>query len=203
MTTTAAVAASGPSWTDIATAIGTVFAGLALPLAFIQLMGLRQDRLRAQVSKVGAWTGTPELMDGDVLVWKIFVFVRNASELPVAVAAVDVSAQPWGYVRVHAPLDDGDEFKPSFEKKVSKSEETSLAPGTIAPGDTWSGDWRYRPSPKLTYAYQQPLAPMTSVVGLVVTDAAGYQWEVRAAKPGPARRVGQGRVWRWKRHGDL
>lgn len=38
-TIAAATAASGPSWTDIVTAIGTVLAGWALPLAFIQLEG--------------------------------------------------------------------------------------------------------------------------------------------------------------------
>jgi hypothetical protein len=40
------------NWAAI-TAVGTVLAGLALPLAFFQLGALRQDRLRAQVSKVG------------------------------------------------------------------------------------------------------------------------------------------------------
>jgi hypothetical protein len=34
-------------WWVAITAIGTVLAGLALPLAFIQLGALRQDRLRA------------------------------------------------------------------------------------------------------------------------------------------------------------
>jgi hypothetical protein len=50
------------NWAAV-TAIGTVLAGLALPLAFVRLGALRQDRLRAQVSKVGAWTGAPEKMD--------------------------------------------------------------------------------------------------------------------------------------------
>jgi hypothetical protein len=61
----------------------------------------------------------------------------------------------------------------------------------------------YRPSPELTYAYTQPEVRITSVVRVVVTDAAGYQWEVRSGKAGPARRVGQGRRWWWKRHGRL
>jgi hypothetical protein len=34
-------------WTDWATAIGALLGGLALPLAFVQLGALRQDRLRA------------------------------------------------------------------------------------------------------------------------------------------------------------
>lgn len=44
-------------WWVAITAIGTVLAGLALPLAFIQLGALRQDRLRGQISKVGVWVG--------------------------------------------------------------------------------------------------------------------------------------------------
>lgn len=44
-------------WTATVTAIGTLLGGLALPLAFIQLAALRQDRLRAQINKVGAWGG--------------------------------------------------------------------------------------------------------------------------------------------------
>ena len=41
-----------PEWL---TAFGTLAAGLALPLAFIQLGSLRRDRLRGQVDKVAAW----------------------------------------------------------------------------------------------------------------------------------------------------
>jgi hypothetical protein len=76
------IVASAPSWTDIVTAIGTVLAGLALPLAFIQLGALRQARLRAQVSKAGAWTGMPEQTGEEPGLWTIPVLIRNGSELP-------------------------------------------------------------------------------------------------------------------------
>lgn len=75
------IVASAPSWTDIVTAIGTVLAGLALPLAFIQLGALRQDRLRAQVSKAGAWTGMPEQTGEEPGLWTIPVLIRNGSDL--------------------------------------------------------------------------------------------------------------------------
>lgn len=45
------IVANAPSWTDIVTAIGAVLAGLALPLAFIQLGALRQDRPRARMCR--------------------------------------------------------------------------------------------------------------------------------------------------------
>jgi hypothetical protein len=77
------IVTSGASWTDIVTAIGTVFAGLALPLAFIQLRALRQDRLRTQVGKVGAWADTPVQGAADPGLWTIPVLIRNGSELPV------------------------------------------------------------------------------------------------------------------------
>lgn len=58
------------SWAAV-TGIGAVLAGLALPLAFIQLGALRQDRLRAQVSRVGAWTGTPHDVGQESVIWSI------------------------------------------------------------------------------------------------------------------------------------
>jgi hypothetical protein len=49
----------------------------------------------------------------------------------------------------------------------------------------------------------QPEPPMATVTRAVITDAAGYQWEMRSGKAGPARRVPRWRRWWWKRHGDL
>jgi hypothetical protein len=60
VTIAAATAASGPSWTDIVTAIGTVLAGLALPLAFIQLGALRQvGTVEQQNKETGLWAIRP------------------------------------------------------------------------------------------------------------------------------------------------
>jgi hypothetical protein len=83
-----------PVWAAV-TAIGTILAGLALPLAFIQIGALRQDRLRAQISKVGVWidmkwtkSETPEL--------QARLLVHNASELPVEIKRVelDINGKP-------------------------------------------------------------------------------------------------------------
>jgi hypothetical protein len=89
----AAATASDPvNWALVwaaVTAIGTVLAGMALPLAFIQIGALRRDRLRAQISKVGVWidmawtkSETPEL--------QARLHVRNASELPVEIKRVEI-----------------------------------------------------------------------------------------------------------------
>jgi hypothetical protein len=95
----AAATASDPvDWALVwaaVTAIGTVLAGLALPLAFIQIGALRQDRLRAQISKVGVWidmkwtkSETPKL--------QARLHVHNASELPVDIKRVelDINGKP-------------------------------------------------------------------------------------------------------------
>jgi hypothetical protein len=42
------------------------------------------------VSKVGAWTGAPEQMGEELSSWTIPVLIRNGSELPVRVNAVDL-----------------------------------------------------------------------------------------------------------------
>jgi hypothetical protein len=166
----AATAASGPSWTDIVTAVGTVLAGLALPLAFIQLGALRQDRLREQVSKVGGWAGAPEQqqMGAEPRIWTIPVFIRNGSGLPVRVDAFDLAARDGR----DDPLPPG----------VS---DTSLVPGTIPPEETWRGHFDHSSSG----IFDPPRLPMVSVIRIVVTDAAGHQWETLAGRPGPARLV--------------
>ena len=51
--------------------------------------------------------------------------------------------------------------------------------------------------------YDEPQPPMVSVVRVVVTDAAGRQWEIRPYRTGPPRRV---RWWlrrRWEREGNV
>jgi hypothetical protein len=188
------------SWAAI-TAIGTVLAGLALPLAFIQLRALRQDRLRGQVSKVGAWTGVPEPLGGILGSWTIPILVRNSSELPVRVNTVDLAVRPWGYDRVLAVPEDTSEPGYYMDKRFGKSGRTCILPGTIAPGDTWSTGWTYDYEPEADFDEPQP--PMASVTRLVVTDTAGYQWEMRSDRAGPAPRVQRWRRWWWKRHGNL
>ena len=98
MSPAAATASDPVNWALVwaaVTAIGTVLAGLALPLAFIQIGALRRDRLRAQVNKVGVWidmkwakSEPPEL--------QARLLVHNASELPVEIKRVelDVDGKP-------------------------------------------------------------------------------------------------------------
>ena len=87
------------------TAVGALLGGLALPLAFVQLGALRQDRLRAQVAKIGAWAKTqgwatapeqPATEPGPVE-WAVQPFIRNSSELPVTADTTELSVRPWGY----------------------------------------------------------------------------------------------------------
>ncbi len=187
-----------PTWAGV-TAIGTVLAGFALPLAFIQLGALRQDRLRAQVSKVGGWVGTPEQESGETRSWSIPVRVRNGSELPVRIDALDLTIRPWGYRRALAAPEGTTEVDYYMDKRFGSSHQTYFAPGTIAPGDTWGGYYGYGARSD----FERPQPPMAFIARVVITDAAGYQWEVRSGKVGPARRVHRWRRWWWKRHRGL
>lgn len=54
-----------PVWLEGAADVGTVAAGLALPLAFFQLGGLRRDRLRGQVERVAPWAEPPQRLQRD------------------------------------------------------------------------------------------------------------------------------------------
>ena len=188
----------GLIWAAV-TGIGTVLAGLALPLAFIQLGGLRQDRLRGQVSKVGGWAGTPEQDGEEARSWSIPVWVRNGSELPVRIDVLDLTIRPWGYKRVLAAPEGTSEPEYYMDKVFRNSYQAHFAPGTIAPGDTWGAYHGY----KAGTLFDRPQPPMTFIARVVITDAAGYQWERRSGKAGPSRRVRRWRHWWWKRHGDL
>jgi hypothetical protein len=123
-------------WWVAITAIGTVLAGLALPLALIQLGALRQDRLRAQVSKVGAWVETPKTIYPESDSWTVPVRVRNGSELPVRVDTIDLVIRPWGYGRVLAAPEATSEPECYMDKRFGDSDQAYFAPGTIAPEDT-------------------------------------------------------------------
>ena len=43
-------------WATIITSTGALLGGLAIVIAFVQLGSQREDRLRAQISKIGVWT---------------------------------------------------------------------------------------------------------------------------------------------------
>jgi hypothetical protein len=185
-------------WATTITAAGAFLGGLALPIAFLQLGAQRQDRLRAQVGKIGAWAGPPSRSPGESgpVEWAVQVFIRNSSELPVVVDAADLSVRPWGFELALA----GEDAAALYAvKKLGDSRVVPFAPGTIAPGETWSVFQGYQPEA----VYDQPQPPMVAISRVVVTDAAGRQWEIRPYKARPPRRV---RWWlrrRWRRRGDL
>jgi len=149
------------------------------------------------VSKVGAWVGEPDLEDEETLTWGIPVAVRNGSELPVQVDAVNAAIRRWGYDDVLAAPEGTTKVDYYAEKRFGARDEAHLAPGTVAPGETVI----VRHSYQAGAAFDQ--SPMVSVTRVVITDAAGYQWEMRSGRAGPARRVRQWRRWWWKRHGSL
>lgn len=204
-------------WATTLTAFGALLGGLALPIAFIQLGAQRRDALRGQADKVGAWHQAPERVfkPGDDLSylledrpipapepppgppqWRLTVFVRNSSELPVLVPTLDLSVRPWGYEHL---AQEGAPGSYSAAKRLGQAKPVYISPGTIAPGQTWSDEITYtEPS-----TYDEPQPPMVSVARVVVTDAAGRQWEIRPYRTGPPRRV---RWWlrkRWERQGNV
>jgi hypothetical protein len=185
------------------TAIGTVLAGLALPLAFIQLDAQRRERLRAQVSKVGGWTQIYGVFeDGErpvrrLLVtvpapeyWRVNLYLRNSSELPVVISRVELHVRDWGYDL--APTDAGPDRYAS--KRFGDTRTISMLVGaTIGPESTQddSKDWYYADG-----SFERPQPPMVSINLIVVTDAAGHLWEMRPSKGRPPRQV---HWWRRKR----
>jgi hypothetical protein len=183
------------------TAIGTVMAGLALPLAFFQLDAQRRERLRAQVSKVGAWTRIYGVFeDGERPVgrivgpwepgpeqWTVRGSIRNSSELPVVIHRVDLTVRGWGYDLVRT--DGGGDLYGS--KKFGHTRWTYMFLGqTIEPESTReeSMDWH---DAEGSFDRSQP--PMVSIDLILVTDAAGHLWEIRPSKARPPRLV------RWRR----
>lgn len=125
--------------------------------------------------------------------------IRNGSELPARVDAVDLAIRPWGYERVLAAPEGTSDVEYYMNQRFGNSDQGHIAPGTIAPGDIWSFELAYEPE----VVFDSPQPPMASVARVVVTDAAGYQWDIRSARAGPARRIQRWRRWWWKHRGSL
>jgi hypothetical protein len=188
-------------WAAI-TAIGTVLAGLALPLAFVQLEAQRRERLRAQVSQVGAWTRiygvseegdwpAPRILVGEPAPerWRIEVAVRNSSQLPVLINKVELNVRTWGYDLVPRNAA-GTNFDAS---KRFADTRTMLAfvNETIEPEftQTQSPTPVSREADYTDGSFELPQPPIVSINVIVVTDASGRLWEIRPSKARPPRRV--------------
>ena len=146
---------------------------------------------------MGAWVEKSYEVGRESGVWNIPLKIRNGSELPVRVDTVDVAVRPWGYERVSAAEEGSSEPREYADKRLGNWEQLYFAPGTVAPGDTWDMAHSYVPK----VALDEPQPPMAVVTRVVITDAAGYQWDMRSGRAGPARRVQRWRSWR-KRHGN-
>jgi hypothetical protein len=186
-------------WAAIVTSIGAVLGGLAIVLAFVQLGAQRQDRLRAQVSRIGVWALKPEKVptdDPDQSEWAISLCIRNSSELPVRVFTADLTVQSFGHQRALA--EDGRTPLDAYAINVTReSQPIHFYPGTIAPEDTWRDEQRYR---------RDASFDMTDVVirlrrlYVVVVDAAGRRWEMFPDSGSPPRLYRRRPLWWPGRH---
>jgi hypothetical protein len=186
------------NWAAIS-AIGSVLSGAAILIAFIQLDNQRRERLRAQINQIGVWaqadtTGTREQPG-----WRITLFIKNASELPVdvhnAALAIEISAalaiEALGFREVHASAE-GELYD---DKGTGPTKHYLFFPRTIPPGHKWHGEIAYTPGGD----FADLLRPRINIEELQITDAAGREWDMRPSQGGPARRVHSGREWPWRR----
>jgi hypothetical protein len=182
-----------PVWLEDAAGLGAVAAGLALPLAFVQLGALRRDRLRGQVDKVGVWLGKPHRLDkaaGEVW-WALPLRVRNASELPVFVSWVVVIVQPTGSGSgpgLLKPVPTGKRGKMVLRRELP---EINAWPGIIGPGETWAGDLEYHQE---VFA-ERPDLLQAGIKRVEATDSAGRSWRIGSGLT--AWRVYRRPLWRW------
>jgi hypothetical protein len=186
------VVQAADGWPEWLTAVGSLGAGLALPLAFVQLAGLRRDRLQGQVDRVAAWPEAPSLQDRveDVLVWSVPLRVRNSSELPVFVDSVDFDVRTFGYDTVLAAPEGDPAAAGRYAKKVlGDPERMQMQPGVIAPGAIWGEALEYHQ----VLATERTEGPRVAIVQIVVTDAAGRRW--RRPARGRTRRVYRRGAW--------
>jgi hypothetical protein len=175
-------------WATIITSAGALLGGLAIVL-FIQLGAQRQDRLRAQVNQIGRWAETADVRtDPDQPEWRISLFIRNSSELPLEALAAILRVQERGYDEdaVHQ-FPDGVPLSVFVKKKTGSSQDHAFRPGTIPPGITWEQSIRFRLRSADTF--DVPEEPKVTIIALYVTDAAGHKWDLSTRRAGPPRRI--------------
>jgi hypothetical protein len=190
-------------WTSIATAVGSLLGGLALPIAFIQLGQLRSAQARAQIDQVGAWVDRPEreVPERDFsevrrppeygpALWKVTLHILNSSELPILLLQADLLIQPMWKSSPDDVLPK--EIEPPYHTLAGHS----YRPSVIAPGRTWTqfqyyDPYCFRTSWQDAKAHWRPEEPQVSIESIELADAAGRVWKIRPSHPGPAKRVGR------------
>jgi hypothetical protein len=182
-------------WATIITSTGALLGGLAIVIAFIQLGNQREDRLRAQISKIGVWTQADDArMAPDQAQWQITLFIQNASELPVEVHVAELAIDTLGYQNVLASAG-GEPPQLYADKRTGPVKPAYFFAGTISPGQKWHGEQKYTPDGH----FDTIVRPRISIIRLAITDAAGRQWEVRPYRGRPPRRVRWRSEWPWRR----
>jgi hypothetical protein len=185
-------------WATIITSTGALLGGLAIVIAFYQLGRQREDRLRAQISKIGVWAQADDArMASERPTWQITLFIQNASELPVVVHVAELAIDTLGYKNVLASIG-GESPQLLADKRTGPATPSYFFPGTIPPGHKWHGETKYSPDGDI----DMPLWPRISIIQLAITDAAMRQWDMRPNRGRPPRRVRWRREWPW-RHGRM
>ncbi len=162
-------------WATIITSTGALLGGLAIVIAFIQLGNQREDRLRAQVSKIGVWTQADDMrMAPDQPEWQITLFIQNASELPVEVHVAELAIDTLGYQNVLARVG-GEPPQLYASKRTGPVKPAYFFPGTVPPGRKWHGEQKYAPDGDFSTVQR----PRIGIIQLAITDAAGRQWDMR------------------------
>jgi hypothetical protein len=168
------------NWAAV-TAIGTVLAGLALPLAFIQLGALRQDRLRAQINKIGVWAEEDDRPRDGPERW-VILFIQNASELPVEVHYAELAIATLGYKNVRGSAA-GEPPQTYADKRTGPATPAYFVPGTIPPGHKWHDEYKYSPDGDFDWIEMIRIR----IIQLAITalqDASGKCTPTAAGSPG-------------------
>lgn len=133
--------------------------------------------MRTQVSKVGAWAGEPEPTGETTSSWSIPVYVPNGSELPVWADTVGIDVQPGMFITAASPAPSELVREAAAGAVHIRGGRASTSLGAVAPAETRNKQFIYDLGVDM-------LRPAAYVRRVVITDAAGYQWETRVDKPG-------------------
>jgi hypothetical protein len=182
------------NWSAIS-AIGSVLSGLAVVIAFYQLGSQREDKLRAQISKIGVWAQADHVrIASERAMWQITLFVKNASELPIEVHVAELAIDTLGYKNVRGSAAGGPP-QTYADKRTGPTKPAYFFPGTVPPGHKWHGEQEYTPVGDFDRIEQIRIG----IFQLAITDAAGLQWDVRPSLGRTPRRIRWQREWPWRR----